>query len=209
MKKIWNREEIETLLIEKDVAVERGIVTLFNNNLFYEFDNEAGTHFGQWLQGFNGRNEKIYPAKSLHNQKAQRRFWKLCIRGELPIDRARRITLIHSNILTSIANQVNDQIDNSSDEFEKNNYILCESCQASYHEDKYHTCLDKEVDDISESFQKDSGKTIISDVDTGHSGPNIATWAHTAQVMSKVFPEGPGQGMDWDMWKDEMKERDL
>jgi len=36
--------------------------------------------------------------------------------------------------------------------------------------------------------------------------PTPGTWAHTAGLMSEIFPEGPGDGLDWDDWKDQMKE---
>lgn len=36
--------------------------------------------------------------------------------------------------------------------------------------------------------------------------PEPGTWAFTARLMARACPD---DGIDWDAWKDEMKERDL
>lgn len=36
--------------------------------------------------------------------------------------------------------------------------------------------------------------------------PPVGTWAHTARLMAEMDPTGE---VDWDAWKDEMKELDL
>ena len=35
------------------------------------------------------------------------------------------------------------------------------------------------------------------------------SWASVAQAMAAMFPEGPGNGQNWDDWKDEAKEAGL
>ena len=39
-------------------------------------------------------------------------------------------------------------------------------------------------------------------------GPEVGTWAHTAQAMASLGV-GSEEGFDWDQWKDEMKEGDF
>ena len=108
------------LLFKSDNAVERAMVVLFERQTrdeqntkdakhlngvgFSSADAVAGTHFAQWIQGFNSRNKKVYQPKSLNHQRAHRQYKKYCKDGELPIDRARRIALKHSQQLVDEAN---------------------------------------------------------------------------------------------------------
>ena len=103
--KTWTRDEIESIISSSDTAVEKAMIRLFNLGAFHERDSEAGTHFAQWLSGMNSKSEIKYPKKSLGHHRAVRRYRKMCLRGEEPIDRARRIALLHSQILTDYANE--------------------------------------------------------------------------------------------------------
>jgi hypothetical protein len=71
---------------------------------FCACDAKAGTRFARWVQGFNDRNVKKFPAKELTHPRASRIFGRYCRAGEAPIDRARRIALKHSAQLVRIAN---------------------------------------------------------------------------------------------------------
>ena len=107
--KTWTRTEIDKLLTRSDAAVERAMVRLFNADAFHERDVEAGTHFAQWVSGMNGRSKVVYPPKSLSHDRSIRRFRKMCLRGETPVDRARRIALSHSQFLTDVVYGLNVQ----------------------------------------------------------------------------------------------------
>ena len=192
--KNWTRSEIDELLLSSDGAVERGIIRLFQTNSFRDMDRETGSHFAQWLLGLSGKNKSVYPAKPLKHPRAVRRFGKRCLRGESPMDHARRITLLHSETLTNLANTDSHvEPDESTGELETNPYALCMTCQQSHHVDEDHVCEEQQEDDNS----------------AGPLEPALGTWAATARAMADVFPEGPGNGMDWDDWKDMMKEKDL
>ena len=117
---LWTRDKIDSILRENDNAVERAMIVLFERQTrdekntkdakhlngvgFSSADAVAGTHFAQWLQGFNNRNKKVYPEKSLKHPRALRQYRKYCKNGERPIDRARRIALKHSQQLVDEAN---------------------------------------------------------------------------------------------------------
>ena len=117
---MWTRDQIDELLSKSDAAVERAMVVLFERQTrdeqntknakhlngigFSSADATAGTHFAQWIQGFNRRNKKVYPAKSLNHKRALRQYKRYCKDGEKPIDRARRIALKHSQQLVDEAN---------------------------------------------------------------------------------------------------------
>ena len=123
---LWSRDKIDELLSISDDAVERAMVVLFERQTrdeqntkdakyqngigFSSADAVAGTHFAQWLQGFNRRNEKVYPPKSLKNKRALKQYKRFCKNGEKPIDRARRIALKHSQ---QLVNEANSKIKNS------------------------------------------------------------------------------------------------
>ena len=90
MSKIWTRDEINTILQNSDVAVERAMVRLFelqtageqrvahtthqNDEGFCAADAKAGTRFARWIQGFNDRNQKKFAAKRLTHARANRIF---------------------------------------------------------------------------------------------------------------------------------------
>jgi len=117
---LWTRDNIDNLLRKSDNAVERAMVVLFERQTrdeqntkdakhlngigFSSADSVAGTHFAQWIQGFNSRNKKVYPEKSLKHPRALRQYKRYCKNGENPIDRARRIALKHSKQLVDEAN---------------------------------------------------------------------------------------------------------
>ena len=116
----WTRDKIDELLNKSDNAVERAMVVLFERQTrdeqntkdakhlngvgFSSADAVAGTHFAQWLQGFNSKNKKVYPIKSLNHKRALKQYERFCKDGEKPIDRARRIALKHSQQLVDEAN---------------------------------------------------------------------------------------------------------
>jgi len=116
----YTRPEINAILMNNDRAVERAMIRLFelqtqgekkvahtthkNDVGFCACDAKAGTRFARWVQGFNDRNVKKFPAKKLTHPRASRIFGRYCSAGEAPIDRARRIALKHSAQLVRIAN---------------------------------------------------------------------------------------------------------
>jgi len=116
----YTRPEINAILMNNDRAVERAMIRLFelqtqgekkvahtthkNDVGFCACDAKAGTRFARWVQGFNDRNVKKFPAKKLTHPRASRIFGRYCRAGEAPIDRARRIALKHSAQLVRIAN---------------------------------------------------------------------------------------------------------
>ena len=119
MNKRWTREEIDTLLIESDVAVMRAICRLYemqtrheqssahtnvrNNVGFSAGDAKAGTRMARWLLGLNDRNEKRYQPKSLLHPKCQAVLGRYAQGGRV-IDRARKIAMKHSRQLVRLAN---------------------------------------------------------------------------------------------------------
>jgi len=199
--KIWTRKEVDQLLSNSDTAVERAMVRLFEADAFHERDAEAGTHFAQWVSGMNGRNKVVYPPKSLDHNRSLRRFRKLCLRGELPIDRARRIALLHSQFLTDVANRHDDQ----EPEYVQvplpfNDLDEQASAESSNLDDISRIAdeFDRSLDDDTDTMEEDLDSIDVSE-------PEQWTWADTARLMAK----GDDSGFDWDAWKDEMKERDM
>ncbi len=189
--KIWTRAEIESVISSSDTAVEKAMIRLFNLEAFHERDAEAGTHFAQWLSGMNGKSEIKYPKKSLGHHRAVRRFRKMCLRGEEPIDRARRIALLHSQILTDYANRPVEDLTQIPLPFGEDSELG---------EDIYED-LDQIIDDYNSSDPEVDDE--FDDIDV--SGPPPGTWAATARMMAR----GDDSGFDWDMWKEEMKMRDM
>ena len=187
--KIWNRAEIEEIISSSDIAVEKAIVRLFNLGSFHERDSEAGTHFAQWLSGMNGEGEVKYPKKSLGHHRAVRRFRKMCLRGEEPIDRARRIALLHSQVLTDYANRPVEDLAQIPLPFEDSD----ESASGIY----------EDLEQIIEDYDSSDSNDEFDDIDI--SEPPPGTWAATARMLA----QGDDSGFDWDMWKEEMKMRDM
>ena len=133
--KIWTRNDINNLLKNNDVAVERAIIQLFNAQTqdekratdsrhqngrgFAACDAVAGTRMARWLLGMNDRNVVRYPQKSLNHFKCQRILGRYAPQDGTVMDRARLIALKHSAQLVDIANhrekvrhlqQVNDNL---------------------------------------------------------------------------------------------------
>jgi len=93
--KVWTRSEIEGLIKDNDLAVERGIVAIFNRQTGDEKQDGTVNHHNR--QGFSGNNSKrgTYYAK-----------WLLSGRhlNGTHLQKARRICLHHAGQLTNIAN---------------------------------------------------------------------------------------------------------
>lgn len=94
--RIWNRSEIENLLISNDTAVERGIVAIFQRQTADEKSTESTNHHNN--VGFSGWTAKkgSYYAK-----------WILSGRRLTGhhLEKARKITLHHAIQITKIANK--------------------------------------------------------------------------------------------------------
>ena len=128
-ERVWTEDEIRSLLLTKDSAVENAIVRLFklqtaseqnsrhtnthNGVGFNAADSVAGTHFAQWLLGLNHKNQQRYAKKSLTSPQAVARgerggrtgWYKYCgAHNMTPIERARRIAIKHIGQLVAIAN---------------------------------------------------------------------------------------------------------
>lgn len=116
----WTRAEIDQLLRDNDLAVERGIVSLFklqtqneqhagttqilNERGFSSAHARVGTRFARFVLGMNDNNEIKYPPKSLSHEKAAQIFKRYIEKTGSVIERAREICLIHSQQLTDLAN---------------------------------------------------------------------------------------------------------
>jgi len=118
----FTRNDIDAILRSNDLAVERGIIRLFElqtadeqrsadtNHLntvgFCMTDARVGTRFARWLQGMDDNNVVRFAPKSLNHPNAAkvfRRYLKASSGGTV-IGRARDICLRHSRQLTALAN---------------------------------------------------------------------------------------------------------
>jgi hypothetical protein len=52
-----------------------------------------------------------------------------------------------------------------------------------------------------ESFDEGTVETVVQTVGPSRTQPPPGSWAETAREMARMYPD-----MDWDAWKDEMKE---
>ena len=118
-KKIWTRDEIDSLLMRSDNAVMRAIIRIFelqtldeqtatrtkheNSVGFSAADAKAGTLFAQYLLGFDKKNVKRWHPKPLTHPHANKVFRRYT-HGGTAIQRARKIALKHSRQLVDIAN---------------------------------------------------------------------------------------------------------
>tara|TARA_E500000331_G_scaffold343338_1_gene378046 strand:- start:1463 stop:2044 length:582 start_codon:yes stop_codon:yes gene_type:complete len=191
--KNWSRDEIDKLISRNDKAVEKAIIRLFKSSAFHDRDVEAGTHFAQWLLGMNGRSKVVYPSKELSHPRAIKRFGKMCLFSESPIDRARRIALLHSEILTVMANE---QVSKSPYE------QVPLPFNTSTSDEEYADILPEEDDGQIDQNEYDDDMDTITVMETDG---KPWTWADTARLMA----QNDDSGFDWDRWKDEMKERDM
>ena len=63
---------------------------------------------------------------------------------------------------------------------------------------------------LDEQEAKEEAERIVAELEekaANGTGPQPGTWAFTARLMAMTAPED--EDMDWDAWKDEMKEADL
>ena len=118
-KKIWTRDEIDSLLNRSDTAVMRAIIRIFerqtldeqtstrtkheNSIGFSAADAKAGTLFAQYLLGLDKNNCKRWNPKPLTHPHANKVFLRYT-HGGTAIQRARKIALKHSRQLVAIAN---------------------------------------------------------------------------------------------------------
>lgn len=62
-----------------------------------------------------------------------------------------------------------------------------------------------EQPEVTTEDPEDFELRLASDKDFDPSQPPLGSWASVARMMASEFPD---DGIDWDRWKDEMKETD-
>lgn len=121
-RRIFTRDEINAVLMSRDDAVERGILTLFrlqtqdeqasaetrhhNGRGFNSATATVGTRFARWLLGMDDNNKVRYPPKGLGHPRASKIFRDYIKTSGSVIARAREICLLHSQQLTDVANGI-------------------------------------------------------------------------------------------------------
>ena len=251
----YTRDEINTILKNNDRAVERAMIRLFelqtqgeqkvahtthqNDVGFCACDAKAGTRFARWVQGFNDRNVKKFPAKQLTHPRASRIFGRYCRAGEAPIDRARRIALKHSAQLVRIANAKAEEAKNDRVSVDVTKYVPTdEEMAAAYDNDarEMHGTNGKVREDYGRPTNEQLAAEMAAESYAAAGGNQEEYYQrHLARLNSddeqreseeeSRGPEpgtwahtarmmaGPNpseeEGEFWDRWKDEMKDRDM
>ena len=201
----YTREQINEMLSTNDQAVARAIIRLFtmqnadeqqwgttnaqNGRGFCSSDARAGTRFARWLQGMDNKNVVRYAKKSLNNPKAMGIFGKYCKGGEDVMGRARRIALKHSQQLVDYAN-------NST----KHAAAAAAGGTQTIHIPKVDKPVQSDV-----WYQNKPASERKPFVRREATEPPAGSYAATARIMA----EDDDSGFDWDLWKEEMKERDM
>ena len=104
MEKTWTENQIIDLLNSNPKAVDRAMTTLFENiEHVTASDRQILTHFYQYVNGLDARNQKRFKPKSLTNPHAKI-FQKQGHIKEPAADVGKDISIRHASILTSIAN---------------------------------------------------------------------------------------------------------
>jgi hypothetical protein len=94
--KIWNREQIEALLNANDIAVERGIVAIYERQTADEKVTETTNHHNNiGFAGWGAKKGTYYAKWILSGRRLTGRH----------LENARKIALFHASQLTKIANK--------------------------------------------------------------------------------------------------------
>lgn len=112
-------ESVKTLLLRSNAAVERAMVVLYalqttderragdtkydNDRGFNCFNAPAGTAFARWILGHDWNGDARYEPKHLTHPNAGYVLGKYS-RKSTPVERARKIALLHAGQLLAVAN---------------------------------------------------------------------------------------------------------
>jgi len=104
MEKTWTEDQIIDLLNSNPKAVDRAMTTLFEKIEYVnESDRQILTHFYQYVNGLDARNQKRFKPKSLTNSHSKI-FQKQGHIKDPAAEVGKDIAIRHASILTSIAN---------------------------------------------------------------------------------------------------------